>query len=104
MLTEFDTYVHFENNSSNASTYWWDFGDSSPSSIEENPSHDYTGMDIGTYVVTLIATSPSGCADTTQSIIQIYEELIFYVPNTFTQTTKITIRRSNLFLLPDMIR
>jgi gliding motility-associated-like protein len=84
MLTEFDTYVSFENNSSNASTYWWDFGDSSPTSIEENPQHDYVGMDIGTYVVTLIATSPSGCVDTTQSIIQIYEELIFYIPNTFT--------------------
>ena len=32
----------------------------------------------------LIAYSPFGCVDTAYSTIQIYEELIFYVPNTFT--------------------
>jgi gliding motility-associated-like protein len=32
----------------------------------------------------LIATSALGCTDTAQSTIQVYEELIFYVPNTFT--------------------
>ena len=32
----------------------------------------------------LIATSALGCSDTAYSTIQVYEELIYYVPNTFT--------------------
>jgi len=32
----------------------------------------------------LIAYSPAGCVDTAYSTIQIYEDLIFYIPNTFT--------------------
>jgi len=83
-LTELDAQVHFENGSLNATTYVWDFGDSSPISTAVDADHDYEGADIGTYVVTLIATSPSGCIDTAQSVIQIYEDLIFYIPNTFT--------------------
>jgi gliding motility-associated-like protein len=38
----------------------------------------------GTYVVELIAISPLGCADTTTRAIVVQEELIFYIPNTFT--------------------
>ena len=83
-LTELDAQVHFSNGSLNATSYLWDFGDSSPTSTAVDPDHDYEGVEIGTYVVTLIATSPSGCIDTAQSVIQIYEDLIFYVPNTFT--------------------
>ena len=36
------------------------------------------------YVVELIAYSQLGCTDTAYSTIQITEEVIFYVPNTFT--------------------
>jgi gliding motility-associated-like protein len=83
-LTELDAQVHFTNGSLNATSYIWNFGDSSPISTATDPDHDYEGVEIGTYVVTLIATSPSGCIDTAQSVIQIYEDLIFYIPNTFT--------------------
>jgi gliding motility-associated-like protein len=83
-MSELDMNVDFNNTSINATQYIWNFGDTSPLSTEENPSHDYTGNEIGIYDVTLIAISPAGCTDTAYSTIQIYEEVIFYVPNTFT--------------------
>jgi len=84
VISEFDTEVNFENNTQGASSYIWTFGDESAGSTEENPSHDYANNDIGDYIVTLIAISPLGCTDTAYSTIQIYEEVIFYVPNSFT--------------------
>jgi gliding motility-associated-like protein len=83
-ISELDMNVDFNNTSDNATQYIWNFGDTSPLSSDENPSHDYTGNEIGIYDVTLIAFSPAGCTDTAYSTIQIYEEVIFYVPNTFT--------------------
>ncbi|MFN6015025.1 MAG: PKD domain-containing protein, partial [Flavobacteriales bacterium] len=84
MVSEFNSEVLFTNNSTGASDYQWFFGDNTQSSTEENPTHDYANAAIGEYTVTLIATTPYGCVDTAYSIIQVYEELIFYVPNTFT--------------------
>jgi gliding motility-associated-like protein len=83
-ISELDMEVNFDNTSVNATQYLWNFGDTSPTSTEESPMHDYTGNEIGIYDVTLIATSPAGCTDTAYATIQIYEEVIFYVPNTFT--------------------
>ncbi len=40
----------------------WDFGDGTPHSIVQNPTHSYAGT--GTYFVSLIVTSGSGCKDT----------------------------------------
>ncbi len=54
--------VNFENNSINASSYLWDFGDSSGSSELEDPPHVYTFP--GNYDVTLIAISTFKCQDT----------------------------------------
>ncbi len=45
--------VNFTNNSQNALSYLWDFGDGSPVSTQENPSHTYTAG--GDYTVTLYA-------------------------------------------------
>ncbi|MEM6964472.1 MAG: PKD domain-containing protein [Bacteroidota bacterium] len=45
--------VNFNNTSTNATTYSWDFGDNT-SSASENPTHTYTQD--GTYTVTLTAT------------------------------------------------
>ncbi len=84
MINEENSIVQFQNNTLNGSTYLWNFGDNSPTSTNENPSHDYSGAEVGNYIVTLIALSPFGCSDTTTSIIQIQEDLIFYIPNTFT--------------------
>ncbi len=57
-----------------AITGWlWDFGDGSPTSGLQNPTHNYSGM--GPYTVTLIVTSNSGCQDTKSRIVNtIYAE------------------------------
>lgn len=52
--------VQFFNNSINADSYEWSFGDGD-SSYEENPSHTYQYAD--TFNVTLTAISSSGCSN-----------------------------------------
>ncbi len=52
----------FENNSEDAISYTWDFGDNSGISQNEDPSHVYTSP--GAFDVTLIAQSTSKCFDT----------------------------------------
>jgi gliding motility-associated-like protein len=51
--------VAFTDASTGTPTSWqWDFGDSSPNSFVQNPTHTYTTA--GTYTVTLTATNGSG--------------------------------------------
>lgn len=82
-LSTLYTTVDFENTTIGAIDYSWNFGDESALSYLEDVSHHYI-EETGNYVVTLIATSPLGCKDTAQTVIQIFEPLLFYVPNTFT--------------------
>ena len=53
--------VSFSDSSVSATSWAWDFGDSS-TSTSQNPSHKYTSL--GTYNVTLIAGNAAGCKDT----------------------------------------
>ena len=53
----------------NMTNYLWDFGDNN-SSVVPNPNHTYTNP--GTYNVTLIAVSDSGCADTIVQQVTVY--------------------------------
>ena len=84
IVTEFNGLIEFTNLTIGASDYIWMFGDNSSSTIVESPSHDFGGQNQDTWLVTLVATSPLGCIDTAYSTIIYQEELIFYVPNTFT--------------------
>jgi PKD repeat protein len=54
--------VTFLNNTTNANTYTWNFGDGSPTSSQATPLHTYNSP--GNYSVTLTATSGSGCSQT----------------------------------------
>ncbi|MCB9019449.1 MAG: PKD domain-containing protein [Chitinophagales bacterium] len=55
-----------QNNTTNASSHFWDFGDNATSNLS-GPDHSYTQP--GTYTLTYIATSSLGCRDTvTQDI------------------------------------
>jgi gliding motility-associated-like protein len=83
-LTNIFTEVVFTNNSVDATDYSWTFGDLTPSTSVENPTHSYPFDEGGSYLVELIAMSPLGCADTAYATINISEEVIYYVPNTFT--------------------
>jgi trimeric autotransporter adhesin len=77
-----DTEFHLINSSTNASIYSWDFGDNSTSNLF-NPSHTYM-ENPGSYSIVLIANNAGNCPDTARLSVTIQEELIFYVPNTFT--------------------
>ena len=83
-LSNFETEVDFTNLTTGAVNYEWDFGDGSPISTEENPTYTFPDEESGGYIVELIAYSPFGCSDTARLIIQVKEELIYYIPNAFT--------------------
>ena len=84
VITVFDPPVQFLNTSTGSALYIWDFGDGSPLLEANDPTHDYSQDSVGAYLVTLLATSPSGCTDTAYALIQIIDDIIFYVPNSFT--------------------
>jgi PKD repeat protein len=58
----------FTNQSTNAVSYSWNFGDGSPADNSANPYHTYSAN--GTYTVTLTATGPCG-ADTYTMVVTI---------------------------------
>ena len=74
--------INFNNTSTVATFYNWMFGDGEES-IVRDPSHTFPG-DKGTFQVILVASTANGCSDTAYRMIEIYDELIFYIPNTFT--------------------
>jgi gliding motility-associated-like protein len=84
IIDQYDTQVSFNNMTIGGDTYNWNFGYNNAQSGLENPSFDYSGAELGNYLVTLTAYSPSGCKDSVQQIIQIKEDLLFFIPNTFT--------------------
>lgn len=83
-VSNLNPYSVMQNNSVGAVSYWWDFGDDTPSSTLTNPDHYFPDADSGTYLITLVATTEYGCVDTAYASVLVNEELIFYVPNTFT--------------------
>lgn len=83
-VTTMDSEVQFINNTIGADNYVWDFGDNTSESQEFEPSHIYPTEEEGGYNVMMIASSPLGCVDTAYTFVQVIEELIYYVPNSFT--------------------
>lgn len=77
-----NTFVNFFNESYGAVSYEWDFEDGG-SSILENPTHVFPDAAASYYDVQLVAISSEGCRDTAYTTIHVGEELIYYVPNTF---------------------
>ena len=71
--------VEFDNNSNNADTYYWDFGENNTSSSLYEPNHTY--LDTGTYSVTLIANPNTICADTNSVTFPLYTELMPFFEN-----------------------
>lgn len=75
--------VSFFNSSIGATSYFWDFSQQG-SSVAVNPNFEFTVEEIGDYPVNLIAVSDLGCIDTFTLVINGVEDLLFYIPNTFT--------------------
>lgn len=65
--------VDFNSTSTGGTSYQWDFGDSTGSTLM-NPSHLYTNttLFIEIFTVELVVTSPNGCTDTTTQNIMVY--------------------------------
>ena len=80
----YNTFINFTNESIGGEEFTWSFGDGSENEIGYNASHEYSSEAGGTYIVTLVASSGEGCRDTISLVVQINDDLIFYVPNTFT--------------------
>lgn len=59
--------IQFTNHSINSTSWLWDFGDNSPLSYEESPTHQY--MEAETFTVSLIAGSNNCSANISQTII-----------------------------------
>jgi gliding motility-associated-like protein len=78
--TDCDSLVSLSNNSQNASSYHWTFGDSDTSTLE-NPDHTY--INPGNVQIQLVATSPHQCRDTVTKEI----DLVFRIPAEFSLFT-----------------
>ena len=70
------------NSSQNATSYSWDFGDSTGVQNELNPIHNYEN--VGQFDLTLVASNDVGCTDTMTLTIIVREDFHMYIPNTFT--------------------
>lgn len=78
--TNIDPRVVFQDESSDAISWSWDFGGAG-SSIERNPVFSFP--DTGMYQVIQTVTHPSGCIDTFARIVDVRPEVRFFLPNAF---------------------
>lgn len=85
--------VTFTNQSTDATTYHWDFGDGQTSDAEA-PSHVYD--DFGSYEVTLTATGDGGSDESTQTVEILALEPVT-IDGTFTEWAAV----NSLYNLPD---
>ncbi|MEO6949061.1 MAG: PKD domain-containing protein, partial [Ginsengibacter sp.] len=76
-----NTFTEFINNSLNANSYSWNFGDGE-TSTDKNPRHIFP--ETGTYKVCLTAMNQFGCADTTCTEVKSIIKPLVAVPNAFT--------------------
>lgn len=93
-LIEGSAMVEFENLSTGATTFEWDFGDGSPVNNDENPVHEYT--ETGTYIVSLDASNET-CSANYQIVIQV-QEGTGIEESEFTEGTTIAMDQGNIYL------
>lgn len=72
-----------ENNSSNAYTYFWNFGDGTSNDSIFSPEHTFP-EEAGTYLVSLFVSNEIGCVDSTSQSIVIEHDPVVFIPNAFT--------------------
>ncbi|WP_165366229.1 HYR-like domain-containing protein [Brumimicrobium glaciale] len=85
-LTNIYNNADFTNETIGATDYEWNFGDGDFSNAI-NPTHEYSVDEISRkfiFDVELVATSNLGCKDTFNLDLPFFEELIYFIPNTFT--------------------
>lgn len=67
-------FILINNTSTNAAYNSWNFGDNSGTSLDANPNYYYLAA--GIYTVELIATSTSGCVDSTSKTIVVIDSSV----------------------------
>ncbi len=83
--TILNSTVYFSDQSVNATSWLWDFGDPSNTSTSDvqHPNHFYP-PDTGIYCIQLNVANDYGCVDTVIHCLEIKPEFTFYIPNAFT--------------------
>lgn len=81
MVSALSSEILFVNRSIDAVRYYWFFGDND-SSMFESPRHVYP--QVGEYEVTLVAENEHFCTDTTTRQVNVYNDMTFYAPTSFT--------------------
>ena len=83
VLSLFAPTTLLENNSSNAYTYFWNFGDGTNNDSIFSPEHTFPEQ-AGTYLVSLEVSNELGCMDSTSQSIVIEHDPVVFIPNAFT--------------------
>jgi len=97
-LTNCPPTIQFTNSSTGATSYLWDFGDGSTSTLP-NPSHTYSLNDTAIYPK-LIATNALGCTDTSYMVdtVRLYAVILSGVsPNGFHCVGDTALFKYNLY-------
>ena len=81
-VNSLEPQIHFYNQSINAISYLWNLGDGTLS-YDDNPIYTYPNW-AADYNVILTAYNEIGCIDTASISIHVFEDLIVYIPNSFT--------------------
>jgi gliding motility-associated-like protein len=82
VINNIDNDVQVFNNTVDATSYFWDFGDGT-TTLDFEPMHAYADIP-STYVVQLTAFNEIGCLDIAYRDLIYWQDLLMYVPNTFT--------------------
>ncbi len=83
VLSLFAPTTLLENNSSNAYSYFWNFGDGTSNDSIFSPEHTFP-ENAGTYLVSLEVSNELGCLDSTSQSIVIEHDPVVFIPNAFT--------------------
>ncbi len=80
-LTSLTPVATFTDESIEAASWSWQFGESG-SSFLQNPIFEFP--DTGQQIITLVVTHESGCTDTARQIVDIIPQVTYFLPNAFT--------------------
>jgi gliding motility-associated-like protein len=84
LLTSDDPTITISNLSSGNLVNLWDFGDGNQLVNNLNSIEYFYPFSEGDYLIKLTVSSIDGCMDSTEQLIQIKGDVIYYVPNCFT--------------------
>ncbi|MBS1557872.1 MAG: S8 family serine peptidase [Bacteroidetes bacterium] len=93
------TPITFNDQSTNATSWYWDFGDKQ-NSTDQNPVHQYSS--IQNYTVKLTVKAANGCSNTKANLLSVvtaienFTNAVKVYPNPVTSTINITIDEPNL--------